>query len=189
MDRIIFRTGKKSALFTLEDKEEDIRKAAKWLNDYEGVSRFIGLVGPQSIIAEREWFARVHKDKENQVFGIATLEGKFIGMMGLHQINLHHRTAVTGAFIGEKEYRSGGYGTDAKMQLLHYAFTELNLFKVCSSVLSGNGRSLAYLKKTGYVVEGVKKGQVFRSNKRMDQVMLAVFKPEFMKLWRRYRNS
>jgi len=103
--------------------------------------------------------------------------------MGLHQIDFIHGTAVTGAIIGEKEYQGKGYGTDAKMTLLNYAFNTLNLRKVCSDVISFNKRSLAYSKKCGYKIEGRQKQQFYRSGKYYDRVFLAIFRKNWPKIW------
>ncbi len=61
--------------------------------------------------------------------------------MGIHRINWKDRTATTGAVIGEKAYWDKGYGSEAKMLVLDYAFNMLNLRKICSQVLAFNKRS------------------------------------------------
>ena len=69
------------------------------------------------------------------------------------------------------------------MLLLDYAFNSLDLLKMQSSVLGFNGRSVAYRKKCGYVKEGRLKDQWFRKGKRHDDVLLAVFKNDWIPLW------
>jgi len=95
-----------------------------------------------------------------------------IGTMGLHRIDLVNRVAITGSVIFKTHHRNCGYGTDAKMLLLDYAFNWLGLYKVCSSVMAFNGRSAAYSKKCGYVEEGRKRAQWFRHGKRHDDMMI-----------------
>ncbi|MCE9644281.1 GNAT family N-acetyltransferase [Candidatus Parcubacteria bacterium] len=187
MDRIVFRTGKKTLLVLPEEKDE--RQFACWINDYD-TAQFLGVPRSMSLVQEHEFLTRILKNRDKEeVFCLALHSGEIIGMMGLHNINLINRTAVTGAYIGNPKYRSGGYGSDAKMQLLYYAFVELGLRKVNSSALGTNKRSIAYLEKTGYKVWGVNKKECFRGGKIVDQVHLAVTKEDFMPLWRGYSRS
>ncbi len=108
--------------------------------------------------------------------------------MGIHRINWKDRTATTGAVIGEKAYWGKGYGSEAKKLLLDYAFNELNLRKICSGALAFNGRSQAYSKKCGYEVEGVLKQHIFKNGEYHDLVQLAVFKEQWLPLWKKFRK-
>lgn len=186
MTDIMFRKGFKTAIRPVF--ESDIQHCVRWMNDQE-ITEFLGHNLPAMEQHEKKWFEKLSGKKNMIVFTITTLEGKPIGMMGLHDINHKDQTAETGAFIGEKEYLGKGYGTDAKMQVLYFAFTELNLRKVTSQAFAFNSRSIAYLKKTGYQVEGTRKKQVFRKNRFVDQVLLAVFKKDFMRIWKRYQKQ
>jgi len=47
---------------------------------------------------EEEWLKGLTKDKSRLVLGI-TVADELIGTMGLHAIDLVHRTAITGAMI------------------------------------------------------------------------------------------
>jgi RimJ/RimL family protein N-acetyltransferase len=89
--------------------------------------------------------------------------------------------------IGEKEYWGKGYGTEAKMLLLHYAFDTLNLRKICSSVISFNERSHKYSLKCGYKEEGRRKAQLFRDGKYWDEIQLAVFRKDWLLLWKKFQ--
>lgn len=105
-----------------------------------------------------------------------------IGRMGLYGINWRDRTAATRALLGVKEEWDQGYGTEAKMLVLDYAFNELDLRKIHSQVFGFNKRSLAYLEKTGYKVIGVRKKEVRRGNRYYDVLLLEVWKEDFRKL-------
>lgn len=109
--------------------------------------------------------------------------------MGLHEINWINRNAVTGTLIGEKEHRGKGYGTDAKMLLLDFAFNALGLHKVCSRVFAFNGRSRRYGEKCGYTVEGVLKEQHFHNGEFHDELVMAVFRRDWLPLWEAYRAN
>ncbi|MBP9760373.1 MAG: GNAT family N-acetyltransferase, partial [Candidatus Pacebacteria bacterium] len=106
-----------------------------------------------------------------------------------HHISWINRTATSGAFIGDVAHQGQGYGTEAKMLLLDYAFNTLNLRKVCSTVLAFNGRSQRYNEKCGYVVEGVQKAQVFRDGSYHDLILMAVFRDDWLPVWREYQKQ
>lgn len=123
------------------------------------------------------------------MLAVETLAGRFIGTMGLYRINWKDRVATTGALIGEKDCQGEGYGTDAKMTLLDSTFNTLNRRKICASVYSFNERSLRYLKRTGYAVEGVRKEQVYKDGRYWDEILLGLFKKEWLPLWERYQET
>lgn len=109
-----------------------------------------------------------------------------IGTIGLHNIDWRNRYCTTGALIGEKEYWGKGYGTEAKLLLLKYAFDTLGLEKICSNVLAINPRSKAYLKKTGYREEGCRRRQFLVDGKKVDDFIMAIFKEDFEPIWKKY---
>lgn len=99
------------------------------------------------------WFRKMNESEppEDFEFAIALRDGgELIGDNGLFGLNLIDRNAETGTFIYRKEYRGGGYGTEAKHLLLDYAFNRLGLHMVYSWVLIENTRSAAALRKQGY---------------------------------------
>jgi RimJ/RimL family protein N-acetyltransferase len=181
---VIFLRSKKVILRPI-NRETDLPKLIKWINDPE-IRRFLLPYLPVSHEMEQEWLDSLEKSAANQiVLAIETLDGNFIGTMGIHHINWKDRTAVTGTLIGEKKYRSTkrrrkGYGTDAKMAVLDYIFNTLNLRKVCSSVIVFNERSLHYSLKCGYKIEGRRRKQIFKDGEYYDEIMLGVFKEEWL---------
>lgn len=185
--KLVFLRGKKTILRPLR-KSTDFELCWRWINDPE-VNQFLLVYFPVTKKKQEEWFDRMANNPSEIVLGIETLDGKLIGNMALVHINAKDRTASTGALIGEKECWGKGYGTDAKMTLLNYAFNTLNLRKINSSVYAFNKRSLRYNLKCGYKVEGVRKKQVFRNGKYHDEILIAVFKEDWLPIWKRYQNS
>jgi RimJ/RimL family protein N-acetyltransferase len=80
--------------------------------------------------------------------------GELIGEVELTDIDHFNRTAETGSIIYLPEFRSQGFGSEAKHLLLEYAFDHLNLHLLTSFVWSFNARSQAALRKQGYRVAG-----------------------------------
>lgn len=181
-----FSRGKKVILRPL--LRADLPKLIRWINDPD-IRQYVLAFWPAMEKNEEEWLDRLAGSKSDAVFIIAQLDGTAIGVIGLHKICWHDRTATTGSFIGEKQYWSKGYGSEAKMLLLHYAFHTLNLRKICSSVIAYNKRSYGCLRKCGYVDEGRKKQQHFKRGRYWDEIFLAVFRKDWEPLWRKFQKG
>jgi RimJ/RimL family protein N-acetyltransferase len=186
MSKIIFLRGAKTILRPVDKSYAPLFQ--KWVNDPD-VRKFVLNTLPADLQREEEWVDSISKNQNQVVVIIEDFEGKPIGTMGLHNIRWVDGVATTGALIGEKDYWNQGYGTDAKMILLHYAFGNLGLRKICSSVKAFNKRSKAYQEKTGYQVEGIRRKQILYNGRYYDEILMAIFKAEFMKKWRVYRKE
>ncbi|MFW6075912.1 MAG: GNAT family N-acetyltransferase [Chloroflexota bacterium] len=87
---------------------------------------------------------------------------EWIGEMGLWHIKWVDRSAETGSFMKPGEFRGRGYGTEAKMLLLEYAFDHLHLHLIWSGVMETNKRSAAALTKQGYKPAGAVRYQTVK---------------------------
>lgn len=184
--KVIFLKGNRVNLRLLT--EDDVDKIVQWANDPE-VTQFVTLTYPMTYEQELEWIKNSSGKTDKFVFGIETKDGMYIGNISIANINYIHRTATTGAMIGDKDYWDKGYGSEAKMLLLNYAFNTLNLRKICSGAIAFNERSIAYQKKTGGEVEGVKKAQFYKNGQYYDEIKLAVFKENWKPFWEKYQKT
>jgi len=182
-DRIIFLEGKKTILRPFRKDEVGILQ--RWINDPQ-IRGFLPATFPMTIENEIEWLEKANIPGKKVHLAIVIKESDtLIGSMALENINWIDGTAVTGTLIGEKESQGKGFGTDAKMQLLKYAFDTLNLRKIKSCVLSYNERSLKYALKCGYREEGRLQREHFRDGKYWDLIQLAAFR----EWWEPYYNA
>lgn len=188
MDINHFLMGKRVFLRPLESG--DTNRAYQWINDPE-LRRYLTAYLPQSYSRQVDWVTRANSDPEHdQIYAIVFIDGGVhIGNMGLHGIHWVDRSAGTGALIGSKDHHGKGLGTEAKMLLLNYAFMELNLRKIYSSVISFNARSLSYQTKCGYRIEGVRRDQVFHEGSYYDLILTAVFGEDWLKIWPEYKRT
>jgi len=183
---IVFLRGKKTTLRPV--LESDISLFLKWFNDPE-IRPFVMTIFPATEAGEKAWIESLEKKSDTNTVFVIEVKGKAIGIMGLHRINWQSRTATTGAVIGEKEYWNRGYGTDAKMVLLHYAFDTLGLRKINSTVKAFNARSVAYSLHCGYKVEGRLREQFFVDGKYYDEICLGLFRHEWLPYWEKFRKG
>lgn len=184
----IFLQGRKTILRPL-NKETDLELCWRWFNDQK-ILTFLISSFPQTKKDEEKWFDELSNKEDQIVLAIETKKERvFIGTMGLNKINWPQGTAVTGAVIGNKAYWGKGFGTDAKMTLLNYAFNTLGLRKICSAVIDYNKRSLQYSQHCGYQVEGRLKKQVFKNGEYRDEILLGLFKEYWEPIWQKYQKT
>ena len=153
-----------------------------WMNDRD-VRIFLTIYFPMTEKMEMDWIERKSISENEVILAIVLNNGTLIGTIGLHNINWKDRTATSGCCIGLKEHWENGYGTEAKMLLLRYAFYDLNLRKINSHVFSNNPRSLAFQEKCGGKIEGRMKEQIYKDGEYVDQVFFGIFKEDFDKVW------
>jgi RimJ/RimL family protein N-acetyltransferase len=118
-----------------------------------GHSRF-----PVSTVAFADWFGEIGKENPSRDMEVAVVlreGGEIIGEVGLYDIDWIARNGETGSWIYKAEHRGSGYGTEAKLLLLEYAFERLGMNMLWSWVKEANPRSQAALRKQGYRDAGV----------------------------------
>lgn len=179
--------GKKVVLRAI-DIEKDLERCTSWFNDPE-VLRFLGKpYRPMTKEQEREALQKIISQEDNFFFAIDTLDGVHIGTTGFNRVYHFDRTAIAGMVIGDKLAWNKGYGTDALMLLLHFGFTVHNLRRINSAAIAFNKRSIKCQQKCGFKIEGVKKREVYKDGDYHDLVMLAVFRDDWLRLWREYQG-
>ncbi len=187
-NRIVFRMGKR--IYIRPILVEDLPIITIWINDPE-INQFLKTLWPMAPEDEKKWFDSLReRSGKDVVFGIVLEDtDELIGVMGVHKISFFNGVAETGSFIGRKDLWSKGYGTEAKMLVLDYAFTTLGLRKINSSVYDFNPRSARCLEKCGYRREGVRVANKWRNGRHVDEYEYGVFKETFMPLWQKFQKE
>ena len=97
-------------------------------------------------------------------------------------MSAEQRKARLGMLIGEKAYWSKGYGTDAMLTFLRFAFDEMNFHRIDLGVDAENVRAIALYRKCGFVEE-VRMRQVrFMRGAYGDGLVLGILRDEFYAL-------
>jgi RimJ/RimL family protein N-acetyltransferase len=149
----------------------------KWINDPE-VTRWLKADPPLSLQMEHDWVDRNRRDGK-MVFTILTKDGKPIGNTGIEEISWKFKRATLGILIGEKDYWSKGYGSDAITTLLRYCFEELGLRRVDLITDLENLRAQKAYKKCGFVVEGLMRQYRTKNGRNVDDLMLSILSSEW----------
>ncbi len=159
---------------------EDAEIYTKWMNDFE-VTDYTGRSATVlTLDAEKKYLENKNINSDATAFAIVDLKtDEMVGTLSLENVNYNHRTAVLGIFIGNPDYRSNGYGTEAIKLLLDYGFNYMNLNSVNLSVLDCNERAIKCYKKCGFKEAGRLRKSKFVNGKYYDTLLMDILADEF----------
>ena len=159
---------------------DDYLKYTEWLNDYEiakGVNQYVNMV---TITGEKEWLEKGVNEKYN--FAIVCMkDDELLGNISLMNVSFIDKTAELGIFIGNRNYHSNGYGSEAIMLLLNYAFNHINLNNIMLKVYSFNTGAIKAYEKCGFKTFGVWKNSHYFNGEYVDEIFMNVLKDDFYK--------
>lgn len=157
---------------------EDIEQFTKWLNDFH-VTDYLGQSASlYTLTGEKEYLE--NNNSPEATFVIVDLNNdKMFGTISLENINHINKTATLGIFIGENDYRSKGYGTEAIKLILEYGFKYLNLNNIKLDVMEFNKRAIACYKKCGFKEIGKRRKCKFINGKYYDTIFMDILAEEF----------
>lgn len=168
---------------------EDVEKYTEWLNDFE-TTDYTGRSGMiYTLEAEKRHLEESEKRENEVVFAIVDLEkDKLIGNCGIHQIDNINRTAVLGIFIGDKEERNKGYGTEVMNLMLDFGFNYLNLHSIKLDLMEFNERALKCYQKCGFKEYGRRRKCRFVNGKYYDLISMDILADEFKQSFIKNKN-
>jgi len=159
---------------------------ALWLveerTDSETV-RFLnyGMDLPKSERMAQEFAARYadfnHRD-ERIKFSIETLEGELVGGINIHSMDHKNGTFETGTRI-YSAFRGRGYGFQAKLIVLRYAFHELRFQKYNIRCIETNQAMMRHAERLGCQAEGRIRRQIYTDGRYYDELVFGLTREEF----------
>ena len=158
----------------------DAERAFTWINDRE-VTRYLTVRYPGSLTEEQRWVEQrpTNAFATGVRLAIETKAGVHIGGIDLGRVSAEDRNASLGIMIGDKEYWSNGYGTDAIVTLLRFAFEEMNLHRVSLHVFEFNERAIVCYRKSGFRDEGRLRHNYYGEGRYWDVIVMGVLREEF----------
>lgn len=160
---------------------DDCLKYVEWLNNFEIAKGINAYSKVNSIASEKEWLMN-NCNNRNYSFAIIDSESNMlIGNIGLMNIKEIDRTAELGIFIGDENYLSCGYGSEAIMILLEYAFNHLNLNNIMLKVYDFNKRAIKAYEKCGFKKFGEWKKSHYFNGKYISEIYMNILKDDFIK--------
>ncbi|HOW70385.1 MAG TPA: GNAT family protein [Phycisphaerae bacterium] len=174
---VVYYEGRRIYYRPVEVGDEPLLR--KWIND-PSIWQGLPLRPPINANREREWIESQGNSTSDYVFAIVVRDGdRLIGTAGLHTISPVARSATLGISIGDRDFHSKGYGTEAVQLLLRFAFEELNLNRVALAVYANNPRAIRCYQKAGFVQEGCFRQAHYRGGKFHDEYRFAVLREEW----------
>lgn len=168
--------GKKIYLRAMEP--QDMEMYREMTNDPDTERLLGGWSFPVSEKEQMSWYERAVTDKENLRFTIVIKEtDEAIGMLNLVNIDWKNGSAFHGIRLNGSKGK--GYGTDAVMTLMKYAFEELRLVRLDTSFIDYNLPSQGLYKKCGWIIEGRKKKAYFREGQHYDLLVAGITDDEY----------
>lgn len=160
---------------------DDLERNYAWMNDAE-VTRYLNARYPLALAAEEAWMRGITAapgSYANVMFAIDTVNGVHIGNINFHEVRPEDRKARLGIMIGDKGYWSKGYGTDAVVTFLRFAFYEMNLHRVDLTVDAENARAIGCYRRVGFVEEARLREEHYRGGRYGDQLVMGILRSEF----------
>lgn len=157
-----------------------------WLQEEQSDSeavRFLnyGMTLPKSehdakAFAER--YAEFNNRDERIMFSIETLDGELIGGINIHSMDRKNGTFETGSRI-YRAYRGQGYGFEAKVMVLRYAFHEMRFQKYNIRCVDTNEPMIHHAQRLGCQREGRIRRHIYMGGQYHDELIFGLTREEF----------
>jgi RimJ/RimL family protein N-acetyltransferase len=165
------------------DREWRDEKMVAFWNSESRLWATMGDHGPVS----RAQIARIQQERDEGreqgwtgvYFMMRARDGQIIGSMGLNWVNYWHRSAELGAWIGEREYWGGGYGTDGLLLVCEYAFRWLDLRRLVLGTMHLNERARRNAEKVGFRQEARQRKVALVNGEWVDDITYGLLREEW----------
>jgi RimJ/RimL family protein N-acetyltransferase len=171
-------TGEKCYLSPLQ--AADAVEWAAWFNDLD-VTLPLGdeAYSTTGFEVHQEDVLQIMRER-SPVFSIVRLDtDELIGRCLLFGVNQVDRSAMLGILIGDKSCWNQGYGSEALILLLDYAFNLLNLNSVMLGVFAFNQRAAASYRKVGFQEIGRRRQARIVGGQAHDVILMDLLADEF----------
>ncbi len=160
---------------------DDIKETISLRYDFEANKQYLGYPFPINIVNEQRWVENLYQQRFRERIDLVIEEKnkhRFIGLIGVGNIDYIHRNAKFGIFI-KREHWGKGFGKEAIKVFLSYLFNQINLNKIYLEVLVENKRAIRLYKSTGFVLEGVLKAHCYQDGEYKDLAIYSIFRDKF----------
>jgi len=168
------------------DHEKDPQVESHWTHDLtlmRALSRQPAI--PLSIAQMKKRYEAIEKevDESKRLFYF-TIRGKddnrLLGFVRIEGIEWTHGTCSLKLAIGDPVERRKGYGSEALELIMHFAFSELNLFRLSAVVGEDNPAGLRFFIRHGFVEEVRRRKSILRDGQAWDLIHLGLLRDEWL---------
>lgn len=170
--------GKYVSLRAIE--EADLPKLQFWANNPDIQTMLGGWHFPTSQRDQQVWLSSLNCQSAHQRFAIEAPDHRLIGTANLVSIDWKNRNAFHGMLLDE-DSRGKGFGTDAVMAVMRFAFEELGFERLDTDIIEYNAPSLRlYLERCGWVRDGARTRAYFRKGRWWDKVLVGITRERYL---------
>jgi RimJ/RimL family protein N-acetyltransferase len=143
----------------------------------------VGWDFPSSLAHQNKWFSDSVPSSTHRWI-VEDLEGNALGLTGLWDVDWHNRNAMTALKLGgEVPQRGRGFGTDAVMAMMAFAFYDVGLDRLYGAILETNAASIMlYTRRCGWTIEGTSRNHVWRHGGFVNLLQVGVLRADFDEL-------
>lgn len=169
--------GAKASLRAIE--ESDAPLYHRWINDHE-TNTWRGLYHPTSACEASDWLKSLSQVQTDRLaLVVQDEESNAIGLIGLRNICSRSRRAEIWIYLGEKSKWGCGYASDAIRTLCHYAFDEMNLFRIWLECDPTYLSAVKCYEKAGFVLEGTLRKSYYRRGEYRDSCIMGLLREDW----------
>ena len=151
----------------------------RWGNDL-AAGMMQGAVGFATSASSQRYYDHRTAGKNVEEFLVYRLStSQPIGTTNLHEIDARERSAEIAYNIMERDYRGKGYGTEAALLTLDYAFTALGLHRVSTRVFEYNEPSIRLAERVGFTRIGRARQAHWAGGRYWDVLLFDLLHDEF----------
>ena len=154
--------------------EKDAEVESRWTHDASFMRlMYLEPMRPMSAFQIKKKYEELEKeaDEKHNIFPFrirARADDRLLGLAEVHWIAWSNGMAFVRLGIGAAEDRRKGYGREALGMLLHYAFGELNLYRLTAMLPEYNTAALKLFEGLGFVQEICRREALNRDGRRWD---------------------
>jgi len=160
-------------------RADDLEFLADLANATPVRTHVVGWDWPVAADAQREWFPGALRDPRNRRLTVTELRtGEPVGLTGLWEVDWHNGSALTAVKL-MPGVAPRGAGSDSIKLIMAWAFYEVGLRRLHSTILDFNAASIgAYVRKCGWRIEGRDREAVYRRGAWHDLIRVAVLRSD-----------
>lgn len=158
---------------------KDISNKIKWINDPIN-NKYLHYDLPLEQTQTENWYEK-NKDNSNRFDGVIEVNNQSIGIIGLVNIDHNKKQGEYYITIGERDFEGKGVAYKASLELLNYAFEELNLRKVYLFTEQENIGMQKLANRLGMLQESLILNHSRRNNQFYNAYYYSILNEDFLK--------
>jgi len=107
---------------------------------------------------------------------------ELIGFGSIIYIDWINKSDHCPSMIGDRKYWSKGYGSEARLLLLDFAFSERGFNRIWALILENNIASKRMFEKCGNKTEAVSRQSIYKNGKFQNQFIMSILQEEFYQM-------